>query len=92
MLSDDRISVSPIFRTSTDNNMDVCFDFHLFPKQHILDASKLKEFADENLKFYENDRKFFKWVENTVGKEEIAFYEQFLLFQQCFQKTFTADT
>ena len=25
-------------------------------------------------------------VENTVGKGEIAHYEQFLLFQQCFQK------
>ena len=25
--------------------------------------------------------------ENTVGKEEIACYEQFLLFPQCFQKT-----
>ena len=27
-----------------------------------------------------------KRVENTVGKEEIARYEQFLLFPQCFQK------
>ena len=25
-------------------------------------------------------------VENIVGKEEIAHYEQFLLFPQCFQK------
>ena len=30
-----------------------------------------------------------EWVENTVEKEEIARYEQFLLFPQCFQKTFT---
>ena len=28
-------------------------------------------------------------VENTVGKGEIADCEQFLLFQQCFQKTWT---
>ena len=28
----------------------------------------------------------FKWVENTVRKGEIARYEQFLLFPQCFQK------
>ena len=28
-----------------------------------------------------------KWVENAVGKGEIARYEQFLLFPQCFQKT-----
>ena len=27
-----------------------------------------------------------KWVENTVGKREIARYEQFLPFPQCFQK------
>ena len=27
-----------------------------------------------------------KRVENTVGKGEIACYEQFLLFQKCFQK------
>ena len=31
-------------------------------------------------------------VENTVGKGEIAHYEQFLFFPQCFQKTCTADT
>ena len=30
-------------------------------------------------------------VENTVGKGEIARYEQFLLFPQCFQKTYTVD-
>ena len=33
-----------------------------------------------------------KQVENTVGKGEIAPYEQFLFFPQCFQKTCTADT
>ena len=31
-------------------------------------------------------------AENTVGKGEIARYEQFLLFPRCFQKTGTADT
>ena len=33
-----------------------------------------------------------KKVEHTVGKGEIARYEQFLLFPQCFQKTCTANT
>ena len=33
-----------------------------------------------------------KGLENTVEKGEIARYEQFLLFPQCFQKTCTADT
>ena len=32
-----------------------------------------------------------KMVENTVGKGEIARYEQFLLFPLCFQKTYSAD-
>ena len=66
--------------------------FQPFPKRHILDSSKLKEFEDNNLKFDENSREFSKWVENTVEKGEIARYEQFLLFPQCFQKTCTADT
>ena len=52
----------------------------------MLDSSKLKEFADNNFKIDENGRKLSKWVENTVGKGEIAHYEQFLLFPQCFQK------
>ena len=50
------------------------------------------EYADDNFLFDENDRKFSKRVENTVGKGETARYEQFLLFPLCFQKTFTADT
>ena len=43
-------------------------------------------FADNNFKFDENGRKLSKQVENTVGKGEIARYEQFLVFPQCFQK------
>ena len=58
----------------------------------ILDASKLKGFADDNFKFDENGRKFSETIENTEGKEEIARDEQFLLFPQCFLKTCTADT
>ena len=52
-----------------------------------LDSSKLGRFADDNF----NSRKFFKRVENTVGKGEIAHYKQFLLFSQCFQKTLQTD-
>ena len=63
-----------------------------FPKRQILDSFKLKEFADDNLKCDINDKKFSKPVENTVGKAEIARYEQFLLFPQCFQKNCTPDT
>ena len=63
-----------------------------FPNDKFLYSSKLKEFADDNFKFAENGRNFSKLEENTVGKGEIARYEQFLLFPQCFQKTCTADT
>ena len=63
-----------------------------FPKRQILDSSILKKFADDNFKFNENGRKFLTWVENAVEKGEIARCEQFLLFPQCFQKTFTTDT
>ena len=55
-------------------------------RRQILDSSILKEFADDNFKFDKNGRKLYKWVENSVGKGEIACYKQFLLFLQCFQK------
>ena len=45
-----------------------------------------ERYADDNFKFDENGGKLSKQVENTVGKGEIARYEHFLLFPQCFQK------
>ena len=56
--------------------------FNPLPDDKISDRSKLKQSADDNFEFDENSRKFSKWVENTVGKGEIARYEQFLLFPQ----------
>ena len=53
---------------------------------------KMKEFSDNSFKCDENGGSFSKRVENNVGKGEIARYEQFLLFPQCFQKTCTGDT
>ena len=58
-------------------------------KMLVTSFLKLKEFADNNFKFDENGRKLYKRVENTVGNGEIARYEQFFLFPQCFQKTCT---
>ena len=52
----------------------------------------MKEYADDNYIIDENDRKFSKSVENTVGKGKIAHYEQFLLFPKCFQKSFPPGT
>ena len=53
--------------------------------RQMLDSSKVKEFAEDNFKLDENETKLSKQVENTVGKGEIACYEQFL-FPQHFQK------
>ena len=50
------------------------FDYP-FSKRKILDSSKRREFADDNFEFDENRRTFFKLVENTAGKGEIARYE-----------------
>ena len=58
----------------------------MISRRQILDTSKLKEFADDNFKFDKNGRKLSKWVENTVGKGEIACYEQFLLFHSVFKR------
>ena len=60
--------------------------FNPLPDNKILDWSKLKQFAEDNFKFDKNSTSFSKRVENTVGKGEIARYEQFLLYPQCFQK------
>ena len=58
----------------------------LITRRQILDSSNMKEFADDNFKFDENGRMLSKQVENTMGKGEIAHYEQILLFPHCFQK------
>ena len=82
---------SKILLFGKELNYCIC-PFLPFPKRQILDSSKLKEFADDNFKFNENGRKFAIRVENTVGKGQIARYEQFLLFPHCFQKTNPTDT
>ena len=74
------------------NHINKLFLIISLPNDKFYTLQKLKEFADDNFRFDETGGKFFKRVENTVGKEEIACYEQFLLFPQCFQKTSTADT
>ena len=42
-------------------------------------------------KIWTNGVQLSDWGEKIVGKIEIACYEQFLLFQQCFQKLFVVD-
>ena len=68
----------------------LCIQILTLSQNHILDCSKLKDFADDNFRFERNGKKFYKRGKNTVGKGDIALYKQFLLFPQCFQRTCTA--
>ena len=45
--------------------------FNPFPNNNFY-CSTFREFADDNFKCDENGRHFSKFVENTVGKGEIA--------------------
>ena len=56
------------------------------PDDKILDWSKLKAFAEEKSNVTKKIISVFDRVENIVEKGEIARYEQFLLFPQCFRK------
>ena len=60
---------------STKNSLKLIRLLEPFPKQQILDFSKLRVFADDYFKLDENDKKISRWVENTGGKGEIARYE-----------------
>ena len=62
--------------------LTVLFFLKPFPKRHILDYSKLKEFADDNFIFDKNGRKFFKLGRKTPWE---------FLLSQCFQKTCNVD-
>ena len=52
----------------------------------ILDWSKLKAFVDDKLNIADMTIYLCARFENTVGKEENAGYQHFLLFAQCFPK------
>ena len=66
-----------ILSSGEELNLSQTTNFRLFQTQ--------KKSADENFRFDESDRMFSKRLENTVEKGDIARYEQFLLFRQCFQ-------
>ena len=51
-----------------------------------LDTSKLKEFADDSLKFDENGRKSSEWVENTGEKEKLLVTSNFSFSQSVFKR------
>ena len=52
----------------------------------------MKAFADNYFILVENGGQFSKGIENILGKGVITCYKQILLFPQCVQKTFVADT
>ena len=51
----------------------------------------MKEFADDHFKFDRNGRKFFEWLENTVGKEKSLFTSNFF-FSHCVFKSLVLQT
>ena len=61
------------------------YNFLTLSQTRNFELFQIEEFADNNLKLDDIGWKVSKWVENTVGKGEIACYKQFLLFSQCFQ-------
>ena len=62
------------------------FNRQPFPKQQILNSSKLKEFADDNFKFDENGKKLSERVENTVGKSKLLVTSNFSFSHSVFKR------
>ena len=60
--------------------------FNCLPNNKILDVNKLEAFADNKLNVTEMMISLYNSVENTVGNEENACYQHFLLFPQHFPK------
>ena len=56
----------------------------LLPNDKILHVTKMKAFADDKINVSKMAISLFDKVENTVGKEENAGYQHFLLFPLCF--------
>ena len=61
--------------------------FNSLPDDRILDWSKLKAFADDNINVTKKLKFVVGRIENIVGKGENAGYQHFLLFPKCFQKS-----
>ena len=62
--------------------------FNSLPHDKILTWSNLKEFAGNKKEVVQMMKFVLDWFENIVGKGENAGYQHFLLFPQCFQKSF----
>ena len=62
------------------------------PHMAILGSTNSAAKKDMMSKFGQMGIQLSNWVENIVGKGEIARYDQFLLFPQCFQKLSVVDS
>ena len=56
--------------------------FNPFPKVQFMTLRNWQSLQTTNFKFDENNGKFSKWVENTVGKGEIARYDSYCRHMQ----------
>ena len=63
-----------------------CLHFNSLPNDKIINRSRFKAFADDNLNMAKMTKFFFDRVENIAGKGENAGHQPFLPFPQCFQK------
>ena len=57
-----------------------------YPKGQILESSKLKELADDNLRFDENGNKFSKKVETLWVKDDLLFMSNFSCSHSVFKR------
>ena len=65
--------------------------FNSLPNNKILDWSKFKAFADDKVNVGNKLKTIYWRVENIVRKGENAGYQHFILFPQCFQKSFLLE-
>ena len=63
-----------------------------YPKQQILDSSKLKEFADNNFKLDKNGKKFFKGVRKHCWKRKNCSSQAISPFPAVFSKKIVLQT
>ena len=83
-----------VFFKSWFLNMVRISTINILPNMPILGSSNSAANEDMMSKKKKNGQmgiQLSDWVENIVGKGEIARYEQFLLFQQFFEKLSSVD-
>ena len=72
--------------SNVSNNLKL-FSFNSLPNGKFSDCSKLKAFADDKINKTEKSKFVVGRLENIVGQGENAVYQHFLLFPECFQKS-----